>query len=569
MVETKQGSQAPSKEWWWPTLQALLLLLLVYMTNNGFIERVTDLYQRGKWLVLSVFLAIWALTFIAVMIAAVHPRRSVRWFWGLLIALTTTAAYSFYLASGTDLNLYYMLSLWAARHEADRAIEFYQHVSLQALIVFVTTVAIFCIPTYPSHGTVDTLVRRLWWVPCVPVLALAGILLVRNGSGSQAMPRQIQPLSIGIVAAGYIMSKDPPERQQVEWTAETQKTIRNIILLVDESIRPDYIDWTVGNTFTPRLASLKDQISNFGQAVSGGNCSSFSNAIIRFGGTRKNLVKSVSTNPTIWQYAKAAGYRTVYIDAQSPFVKSSNKLQNFMTFEELKSIDRHVTFENVEAPQLDFELLKEVGNEINGAEPVFILANKNGAHFPYHHGYPTSEAVFQPITSDANTPRLTARINSYRNVIRWSVDRFFADLLSNLDLAESLVLYTSDHGQLFKKDRLSHCTVENPDVREALVPLMAMTGNPDLKSRLDQAAKQNYSRLSHFAIVPTILELMGYRTKNIEEKFEPTIFRPRPSDYVAAFTPEYIFGLFKSDVRWFPVDLSVNYLEKNANPPSN
>ena len=88
-------------------------------------------------------------------------------------------------------------------------------------------------------------------------------------------------------------------------------------MLIDESVRPDYINWKIGNSMTPHLAANADKIANFGNAVSGGNCSSYSNALLRFGGTANNIVKSMTTNPTIWQYAKKAGYRTVYIDGQS------------------------------------------------------------------------------------------------------------------------------------------------------------------------------------------------------------------------------------------------------------
>src|SRR5581483_4488613 len=115
--------------------------------------------------------------------------------------------------------------------------------------------------------------------------------------------------------------------------------IRRIVMLVDESVRADYIDWTPGNPFTPNLARLKSRLVDFGPAASGGNCSHYSNALLRFAAARHGVGPTLLTNPTIWQYAKKAGFRTAFIDAQAAFNRNPGKLQNFMTTEETRAID--------------------------------------------------------------------------------------------------------------------------------------------------------------------------------------------------------------------------------------
>lgn len=542
--------------------QLILLFVLVLLTNHGFTDRVDGLVRRQNWLVLSVFVGVWVLSLLCLAIAAQQPNRAVRLFWAVVIAIATGLAHSFYLASGADLNIFYVLSFWTARHEAGRAIEFYQDVGVWVAVVLIAFLAVLYLPPTVRNQKIRKFISRLAWAPAMPIILMAAIIVTRDGSGSQAMPRQFQPLAIGVVASGLILTDDAPERDSVNWHTKSQPAVRNIVFLVDESIRPDYINWNKGNPYTPMLAANKERVWIFGQALSGGNCSSFSNAILRLGGTRRSLVKSIKSNPTIWQYAKRAGFRTVYIDGQSTFIKSDKKLQNFMTFQELKQVDRHVTFDNVPTPQLDFELLSTVAAEIKGDKPVFILANKNGAHFPYDAGYPESEARFQPVIGPQNVRDPAKMINSYRNVIRWSVDKFFGKLLTELDLSETFVIYTSDHGQHIAEHKLTHCSVENPDPRQALVPLFATTQNNKLKMQLAAAVNLNRGKLTHFAIAPTLLELMGYDRADIATRYDASIFEPQA--FEPAFTSEYIFGLFRSKVKWTPVDLSAEYLEPLA-----
>lgn len=543
-------------------VQLVLLVGLIIGTNNGFLDRVDSLFGRQKWLVLSVYVAVWGLSLLCLAIAVLQPNRLLRSIWAVMISLTTAAAYSFYLASGSDLNVYYLLSFWAARHEVGRAVEFYREVGVPVAIVAATFFAVMYLPPTVRGPRLRHYLSKLAWAPILPVIVIAAIIVARNGSGSQAMPRQFQPLAIGIVAAGRIVSDTPIVRADVTWSIKSPFAVRKIIVLVDESIRADYIDWRVGNPHTPVLAANKNLIANYGPAVSGANCSSYSNAILRLGGARRDFVNSVRTNPTIWQFAKQAGFRTVYIDGQSGFIKSDKKLQNFMTVQEMNYIDRHVTFDSVPAPQLDFELLSAIADEVSNDTPVFIYANKNGAHFPYDAGYPPTETIFRPVTGPSGKRDPSKMINSYRNVVRWSVDTFFGALFEKVELKDTVVIYTSDHGQNFAEGRITHCSVGDADPREVLVPLFAITKNDQLKARFEASVAMNYARLSHFAIAPTIFELMGYDPKDIGSRYDASLFEPQ--NLTPAFTTEYIFGLFSSDVNWTTVDLSADYRERPA-----
>src|SRR6266700_2165584 len=219
------------------------------------------------------------------------------------------------------------------------------------------------------------------------------------------------------------------------------------------------------------------------------------------------------TNPFIWQYARKAGFRTMYVDAQAPEDKNTGRLQNYMTVEEAKWIDEFVVIQNTSSPTLDFKALEMVGEKLKGDTPYFIYVNKNGAHFPYDKTYPADSSPFRPTMSEADGGNtMAARINSYRNSVSWSVDGFFRELFE-IDLSHSAVFYTSDHGQQF-----------------------------------DPA--------SHFAIFPTVLHIMGYPPGFVRETFGEDLLSQINTQQ--AFTSGDVFGLF-AEVNWNPVDVHARY----------
>ena len=566
-------------------LLALLLRLaaiagFVALTNPGVVQRVLLLQEQGRWTTLVLFLGVWGLSLAALLIVALHRRLWVRGLWAAVIASATAVGFAYQKASGTEFGIFDAISLWSARHEAGRAMEFYS--TELAILALVAAVGFLVLATPPAIrlAPVQRWLSRLALAPAVPVVLIAAIIVLKEGGGSQALPTQFVPLSVGLVSAATISSNPVPERRAIGWTPGRRQA-RHVVLLVDESVRGDYIDWTPGNPFTPELARLRPRLVDFGPAASAGNCSHYSNALLRFAAARKHLGTGVLTNPTLWQYAKRAGYRTVFIDAQSAFNRDPGKLQNFMTAEEAGNIDRLVTMpRSVPAPELDARLLDAVMEELRSEQPVFIYANKNGAHFPYDASYPESERPFRPAMSDAlgeatdaGAPRTIAtyvaaaptraRINSYRNAVRWSVDRFFRRLFAEAPLNDAVVLYTSDHGQAFKPDRLSHCTVDDPDAREALVPLFVTASNPALRDRFARGVQASpRGHASHFQLAPTLLELFGYAKQDLGTVYGPSLFERHAEP--PGFTSGDIFGLFSSRVRWHPIDLDRRYLEPGA-----
>jgi lipid A ethanolaminephosphotransferase len=551
----------------WPKRLILLKILLVcafiVLTNFGFADRVAHLILKQRWVTLVAFLFVWGLAVVAVMIAAFQPRWPARLFWALLITVSTTCAVGYYSISGSEFTIFDVVSLWNARQEAGRAAGFYgpQLIALTS-IVFLSGLVVIGFPARLTSARAQLWLKRLVLVPILPFAAIAFIVGTKVGNGYQAMPKQFAPVAITAVAMGKIATQDHHVRGEVAWTPVPEKRVKNILFLVDESIRADYLDFTPGNVFTPQLARLKADLVDFGPAASGGNCSHYSNFILRSAARRSDLIASVNTSPFIWNYAKKAGYRTVFIDAQGSILKDPGRLQNFMTVAETQFIDRYVSLSYVSPDQADFELLRIIAEELKGDQPVFIYANKNGSHFPYDVAYPKDHAEFGPTATEAGTDDGVPKIASYRNAVAWSVDEFFDRFFKEVDLTNLAMVYTSDHGQALQKGALTHCTVENPDPRQGLVPLMAYAGDPSLKQRLAAGAAAGHGKASHFTIVPALLEMMGYPPADIAGYYGESLFTQPAA--APAFSSGDIFGLFSNEVLWHPIDLGQDYREPES-----
>lgn len=544
-------------------LKILLVSAFVLLTNFGFVSRIELLLAQERYVTLIAFLGVWLLSVAAIFAAALQPRWSWRLAWALILAVSTACSVGYYSISGSDFTVFDVVSLWNARQEAGRAADFYgSDLLLTAGITLAAGLLIIGFPAPVRSAKLRLWMSRLAFLPVLPFAAIALIVAMKSGSGQQALPKQFAPLSVTAFAAGKIATLENQVRGQVAWTPDPQVRVKNILLLVDESIRADYLDFSPGNSFTPDLPSLKANFVDFGPAASGGNCSHYSNFILRSGARRNDLAKSVNTNPLIWSYAKKAGYRTVFIDAQGAIMKNPGRLTNFMTMSETRNIDRYVSLDYVSPDQADFELLRVIAEELKRDQRVFIYANKNGAHFPYDVAYPKDQAKFGPTMIETGSSDTGPRIASYRNAVAWSVDQFFTRFFRDIDPANLAMVYTSDHGQALDKGLLTHCTIENPDPRQGLVPLLAYTSDPALRSRLEAGARAAHGKASHFTIIPGILEMMGYKASDIAGYYGESLFTAPMGP--PAFTSGDIFGLFSKDILWHPIDLSADYHEPES-----
>jgi lipid A ethanolaminephosphotransferase len=141
---------------------------------------------------------------------------------------------------------------------------------------------------------------------------------------------------------------------------------------------------------------------------------------------------------------------------------------SFMMKTERVQIDRMIPIDDVPVYLRDQTIAARVLPDLLGAkERQFIYVNKKGIHRPYHEKYPQDfggpGGVLPTAVSLADLGSRDALLKTYQRAVQWSVDEFFRTLLAHIDLSDTVILYTSDHGQSLLEGgyKLSHCSVGN------------------------------------------------------------------------------------------------------------
>ena len=391
---------------------------------------------------------------------------------------------------------------------------------------------LFGIGLKPRHGLAIPNALRVA-APVCGVLLLSAVLFLRAGEGARGLPIMYTPLAYLNLFAYEALHNTVGPREPVTLARTSQAVGHDIVLIIDESISGNYLDINAPFGVHSNLKQARPgvDIFNYGYAASIANCSADTNVTLRYGGTRADYMRINTTLPSIWQYAKKAGLRTVYIDAQ----RTAGNLQNLMTDTEKKDIDQFVQFDQTSVRDRDMAAAAKLIELLNDDKSELVVINKVGAHFPVHDKYPDAFMAYRPtlprgqFTEVADTGERNGfngqpddwvlYRNAYKNTVLWNVGEFFARVLAQANLNNALLIYTSDHGQdLHERGNPglnTHCGGD-PVEEEGLVPLVVIQGS-DLKT-LDWSAQlaANKDRSSHYNIFPTLLQLMGYDLAGIE-----------------------------------------------------
>ncbi|WP_417873783.1 sulfatase-like hydrolase/transferase [Xanthomarina gelatinilytica] len=363
-------------------------------------------------------------------------------------------------------------------------------------------------------------------LPSIAFFFALGYFVTWSTSGDQVYPTMFKIPLLLTYASNYSLYNGP--REDLELSNEKPSEYKHIIFLVDESVRGDYFSINdKQNPTTPYLASISGKLVNYGIASSGTNTSATANFILRSGAGSETFPDPEQMSlkrPNIFQYAKNAGFKTIFMDGQKGY------LQNFMRKDELEYLDVTHFVEEGSMPRYDIDnhLAVELIKTIEESKaPTFSYIVKMGAHFHYETCYPQNEKVFTPTMEigTLNSDSIKMR-NSYRNAIRWSVDLFFKNLIPQLP-DSTLVVYTSDHGQNLLEHGIksTHSDFKNPSPFQAMVPLFFYFSDSTQHSQFNYLA-QNYNQASHFNIFPTIVKLMGYSDSALSGLGLKSLFDP-------------------------------------------
>lgn len=493
---------------------------------------ITDLSRGSGPLGLIAFLGVWGALVIATLLVSELPSTLLRCLFAALFFASSIIVHTYFAVMGVPLEVTAFERLLSEMMFAGEAVQHYVGtVAVSAILGMPLAIGI----VVPVYSRADRRAARRPGPALAAVVAglclIGGIVWSRGGEGTVGLPAQFRPLGylVAIVADDQLGS-GAVARLDVREAPQPMHKPRDIVLVVDESIVSDAFAPSSPIWINPQLGTLGAHAIDFGAAASGANCSTESNWILRVGPRAANLKIDLVSHPPVWAYARRAGFETHYIDMQY----SDDVLHNAMTAEERAMIDHVTPAGMVPVYARDRLAGAQLRRLLQNDRSDFVLINKVGAHFPWDSKYPTGEAPYQPTLGVAGNPLLahlrgqkellatmgrTAGSpefrNSYRNAARWAVSSFFDELQVGPWLAESVVLYTSDHGQNVTREggrSGTHCSIgANAPRSEGRVPLLFFTAHAYWLPRLTQASERNRGRVSHFNLFSTIVGLMGYR----------------------------------------------------------
>jgi hypothetical protein len=487
--------------------KAFVLVALLAMTPWApLLGRLDYFLKVERYAQLGIFLLIVAACLIAFLIIPFLRSGLVR-IPLVAVALAGFAVNDLFVSlAGQGLEPDQAATLWREKGMIGGAVEGYFWPGLRA--------AAFVIPAgiVLAWRTTQPAVLHSAWA-MVPAAAFAACFAVTRLTlgGTFEFPAPFSVPAMLAVAATSSLCSGP--REPLEQRPAQPPQFRNIVMIVDESIRGDYLQ--INNrkrTSTPFLASLQDGMVNFGPAVAAHNCSAAARLILRSGLRAADLPDTEQRalkKPAIWQFAKQAGFATVYVDAFADVFGT----HSYMMQPEHGFIDRAIPVDG-EPPYIrDGKIAAQVLPALlAGERPVFVYVNKYGSHFPYRTTYPPEFGGDAPGTADDALDDRERLAENYRRAVRWAVDEFFRSLLGRITLADTLILYTSDHGQSLLEGgyKLSHCSNGKVHRGEGIVPLFALTDAREFGLNLRASAEKSFGKATHFEIFPTLLLAMGY-----------------------------------------------------------
>ena len=519
--------------WLWSKFLLLaLFLLLAHASTPSLLLQQERLSGGPFW-----FAFIWLTGLAATVAVALSRQTAVRVFWAVLMSYAAGNALSYLYITGAPLNAIEVERLFQDIAFLDETIEFYGPLIGKAILVMLPLTVAMLLPAPVLPLRWSRWARRGAWLPLLPVSAIAGVVYFDGGGDSDGFPQHLNPIGFVAVLLGDEWLKPDPGPRQTVTVKPTRSELDKIVVIMDESVRGDWLDINSANGIPTGLIAHSHHAANFGLTASHANCSAASNLSFRYATRRDSFQLDARIRPSLWSYAKAAGYRAVYLDGQ----RTNRELQNFMTAQELAELDGLIQHDdNVVARDKDMVLVEHLRQLLARPERLFIYVNKNGVHFPYEGKYPPEAAVFKPHMTSGTIQGLNEGNqygdgfgnepfrNSYKNAVAWNTGEFFNRLLPGLDLQRTLIVFTSDHGQNFTKTQdvgfLTHCTTGPAPAAEGTVPLVWLTDHPATLQALQQSAQRWQHQASHWNVPSTVLQLMGYPTDWLAENYEPTLF---------------------------------------------
>ena len=282
----------------------------------------------------------------------------------------------------------------------------------------------------------------------------------------------------------------------------------NIVLVIGESLTESHMGlYGYERDTTPNLDQLEQQgrLLALKNAVSIGTRTISSVPHLLVGLQGIDPEGKLFAMPSIFNYAKAAGYRTGFITAQEfkwrdvdqLFIDQDvNVYKNGSDF----SADVDILTGADDMAVLEKGILPFLKEAQQKPQPYLLVVQMNGSHYPYDLHSPESAKRFLPEESRNS-------LNAYDNTISYT-DEVLAALDKKLQQQDpnAWIFYTSDHGQVVHKEKSRFNRGFHPNVINNALLVMSSPQN------LASVAANEHSPVSQADVFHTILGLMGSKT---------------------------------------------------------
>lgn len=240
------------------------------------------------------------------------------------------------------------------------------------------------------------------------------------------------------------------------------------------------------------------------------------------------------------RYIKAlqqAGYHTLFLDSANTGLYDYWKLLERIGFDKVWGTD-DIPANGLTADYRLWNMVDEVARQVSN-KPFFLHLINDQTHMPYEvvdkqrfnrHGGSSQKALY---------------LNAVEEV-DYIIDEFLNRLAEKVDLSDTLVVFTGDHGESFGEYGYSfHSNSVIPE--QTQVPFMLT--HPKLESK-------TISHSSHFDLFPTFLDLLGIdhdiaghgQSLALDERDKCYFFH---SATLKGNTPANFSLLYENDLYWF------------------
>lgn len=478
----------------------LLCLIFIFTESPSPIEKLTYINtgEEGFSLLKTfAFLSIQICFFIC-LISTPLAMKKIKWAFFILFAFSTLLSEIYYKLSGWTIEYQDFLMLYRSKANLGDAISMYKNTLFLSLPRILILFGIFaCMPQIAFKKQLKYFVISLSMLSLCALTLLTSITCsLRLNSITNKIPSTISLYGLYLSYLYGDLRNSTIYQYNLDKLNISDNVLggggyTHIILVIDESLRWDYSPFL-------RVKKLHGwNIYDYGQATSYTNFSAGSNIFLRKGVRFEKPIQDYYENPIIWIYAKHAGYSTYLYDNQH-----CARNHNFFSEKELKLIDHNIC----KIKQSDADIWNEL-HYLSKSKPTFTIIIKKGSHFPYTNNFPKNQRI--DFEMNEYQKEKIMRIDYFKSVLYQS-DNFIKNIERLNIKSKTLIIFTSDHGQnLEDKKGFTHGTSGKPPYQgEGLVPMVIITNSKD--EQLQNHLAFNFGKTSHFNIIPTILESMGY-----------------------------------------------------------